>query len=106
MPHCGTKLPLCKNSKNQHGGKLMSLTANQNKFIDPVCNMTIKPGGTEIKAIINGETYYFCAESCRKSFEENPQKFLDLKPAKKKGLWCRYLERLDKTSGGKSIKCH
>ena len=84
----------------------MNLTANQNKIIDPVCNMTITPGGTEIKTIINGETYYFCAESCPKAFEENPQKFIDLKPAKKKSLWCRYLERLNKASGGKSITCH
>lgn len=86
---------------------MMNLAVNRNKtVIDPVCGMTVKPDETDIKATINGETYFFCAESCRKSFVENPQKFLDPKPAKKKSLWCRYLERLEKISGGKSIQCH
>jgi Cu+-exporting ATPase len=68
--------------------------------------MTVVPDATEIKTEVDGETYFFCAEGCRKSFEENPQKFLNPKPAKKKGLWCRYLERLEKASGGKAMKCH
>ena len=84
----------------------MNISAKKNTVIDPVCGMTVVPNETDIRATIDGETYFFCAEGCRKSFVENPQKFLDLKPAKKKGLWCRYLERLEKASGGKAIKCH
>jgi Cu+-exporting ATPase len=85
----------------------MNLSVNQEKtVIDPVCGMTVVPDATELKATVDGETYFFCAEGCRKSFEQNPQKFLKPKVAKKKGLWCRYLERLEKVSGGKSIKCH
>jgi len=84
----------------------MNISAKKNTVADPVCGMTVVPNETDIRATIDGETYFFCAEGCRKSFVENPQKFLDFKPAKKKGLWCRYLERLEKASGGKAIKCH
>ena len=85
----------------------MNLSVGQERtVIDPVCGMTVVPDATEIKTEVDGETYFFCAEGCRKSFEENPQKFLNPKPAKKKGLWCRYLERLEKASGGKAMKCH
>jgi YHS domain-containing protein len=89
------------------GGILMNLFAkNKNNVTDPVCGMEVVPNIADISAEIDGETYYFCAENCRKSFVENPQKFLCPEPAKKKGLWGRYLARLEKTSGGKSIKCH
>jgi YHS domain-containing protein len=78
----------------------------EKKIVDPVCGMAVTPKMTEIKADIDGNTYYFCAEGCRKSFIEEPEKFLNPKPAKKKGLWCRYLERLEKASGGKAMNCH
>jgi YHS domain-containing protein len=79
---------------------------NKKSAVDPVCGMTVEPGVKSIIAYLNGETYYFCAEGCRQSFEENPKKFLNPGPKKKKGLWGRYLERLEKTSGGKAMKCH
>ena len=85
----------------------MNLSAKNNKtIIGPVCGMEVVPDVKEIVTSIDGETYYFCAEGCRQSFEENPQKFLNPRPAKKKGLWGRYLERLEKSSGGKAMKCH
>ena len=85
----------------------MNLTANNKKtVIDPVCGMDVVPTMTEIKATIDGETYYFCAEGCRKSFIDDPENFLNPKPAKKKGWWCRYTERLEKATGGKSMNCH
>ncbi len=76
------------------------------KVTDPVCGMTVAAGMTDIATTIKGRTYYFCAESCRKAFEENPQKFLDPKPQKRKGIWGRYMDRLQKATGGKSQKCH
>jgi Cu+-exporting ATPase len=85
----------------------MNLTANhKNTVIDPVCGMDVVPANTEIKATLAGETYYFCAEGCRKSFVDDPEKFLSSKPAKKKGWWGRYLERLEKATRGKSMDCH
>lgn len=93
--------------KSNHGGSPMNLPLKKGKkIVDPVCGMTVVPGVKDIIANIDGEIYYFCAEDCRRSFERNPQKFLDPKPAKKKGLWCRYLERLEKASGGRAMKCH
>ena len=76
------------------------------RVIDPVCGMDVVPSMTELKTTINGDTYYFCAEGCRKSFIKNPEKFLSPKPAKKKGWWCRYTERLEKATGGKAMNCH
>ena len=85
----------------------MNLSAKKNKtVVDPVCGMAVVPGVKEIITTIDGETYYFCAEGCRQSFEEHPQKFLSPRPAKKKGLWGRYLGRLEKASGGRAMKCH
>ena len=85
----------------------MNLSAKNNKtVVDPVCGMAVVPGVKEIITTVDGETYYFCAEGCRQSFEENPQNFLNPRPARKKGLWGRYLERLEKATGGKSMNCH
>lgn len=85
----------------------MNLSAkNKETIIDPVCGMAVVPTMTDIEATVEGITYYFCAEGCRKSFIEDPQKFLDQKGQKKKSWWCRYTERLEKATGGKSIKCH
>jgi len=43
---------------------------------DPVCAMDVDtanpPGG---KAIHNGQTYYFCSDGCRRTFEKDPAKY-------------------------------
>ncbi len=83
----------------------LSATNKNTAVVDPVCGMSVDPDSKGIIAIIDGETYYFCAEGCRQSFETNPKKFLKPK-AKKKGIWGRYLERLEKASGGRAMKCH
>ena len=85
----------------------MNLSAKSKQTaVDPVCGMSVDPCTTQTTATIDGEVYYFCAEGCRQSFEKNPQKFLNSKPGKKKGLWGRYLERLEKANGGRAMKCH
>ena len=85
---------------------MKSALKNRKTVIDPVCNMEVVPDRTEISAVINGEIYYFCAEGCKKAFVSNPEKYLNPKPAKKKSWWCRYTERLEKSTGGKAMKCH
>ena len=83
----------------------MNLSAKNTKAItDPVCGMVVVPNTNEISVEIDGETYFFCADNCRKSFVENPQKYLCHKPTKKKSIWGRYLARLEKASGGKPMK--
>ena len=74
--------------------------------IDPVCGMKVSPGRTRLVAIYQGRSYWFCAKECREAFEANPKKYLETKPFKRKGLWGRYLDRLNRATEGKPLKCH
>ena len=85
---------------------MMKQTESSKSVIDPVCGMSVNPESTKIIATIEGKRYYFCAEGCRKAFVENPKKFLEQKCGKPKGLWGRYLARLQKSTGGNPMKCH
>jgi len=42
---------------------------------DPVCGMTIKKEDAAGTSEHNGTTYYFCSPGCKKSFDENPEKY-------------------------------
>jgi len=85
----------------------MNQTAKEtNTVIDPVCGMSVNPRTTEIEVTIEGQTYYFCAEGCRQTFVKTPEKYLEPCPEKRKGLWGRYMQRLEKATGGKAMKCH
>lgn len=74
-------------------------------YLDPVCGMKVDPDRNRIMFTHQMRSYYFCAESCRKAFAENPEKYLDVSLPKRKGWWKRYLERLNKTTGGKPPDC-
>ncbi len=89
----------------------MERSATTTKEIkDPVCGMIVDPGRTRLVAIYQGHSYWFCAEGCRKAFEANPKKYLEPKPAKPKGWWGRYLERMAKANkelfGDSRPQCH
>lgn len=75
-------------------------------FIDPVCHMKVAGDGNVPSYAFQSDTYHFCADACRKAFMANPEKYLKTKPAKPKGLWGRYLDRLNKATGGKPPCCH
>ena len=47
---------------------------------DPVCGMTVKVADAKYTSTVDGQTYYFCAESCKKKFDKEPAKYV--KPAK------------------------
>jgi YHS domain-containing protein len=84
----------------------MRKTAASNQiFIDPVCRMKVDSGDKSLMFTHKLRTYYFCAESCRKAFIEDPEKYLDPKLTQRKGWWDRYLERLNKTTGDKTTTC-
>jgi len=83
---------------------MMNQTESVKSRIDPVCGMSVNPGMTKIIATIEGRQYYFCAEGCRKAFEENPEKYTGVHS--RKGWWGRYLAKLNKSTDGKAIKCH
>lgn len=78
----------------------------QTKTIDPVCGMEVEAERTKLVSVREGHSYWFCAEGCQKAFEANPQKYLKKSSNKSKGLWRRYLNRLNRTTKGNPPKCH
>ncbi|WP_174590923.1 YHS domain-containing protein [Methanocella conradii] len=42
---------------------------------DPVCNMEVNPTSPGAKETYQGKTYYFCCESCKATFDKNPDKY-------------------------------
>ena len=42
---------------------------------DLVCGMEVDEKGT-VKTEYEGETYHFCSQSCKQTFEESPEKFI------------------------------
>jgi Cu+-exporting ATPase len=40
--------------------------------IDPVCKMKVDEAKAAGKSEYNGQTYYFCAMSCKTKFDKNP----------------------------------
>ena len=43
---------------------------------DLVCGMDIDTATAAGKSEHNGQTYYFCSLGCKKSFDENPEKYI------------------------------
>ena len=74
--------------------------------VDPVCRMQVRADDSRLTATYRQCTYYFCAPCCKTAFEADPEKYLNPKPGKPKGWWARYLERLQRATGGKSMSCH
>ena len=84
---------------------------SQTRTIDPVCGMDVEPGRTKLVSVHKGHSYWFCAESCRRAFEADPNKYMDPKPVKKKGWFGQWLDRMAKTNkkefgGGGPRCCH
>ncbi len=50
-----------------------------NRQIDPVCGMQVDPAHAAGKSVFEGNTFYFCAVSCKQKFDANPRAFLDPK---------------------------
>lgn len=44
---------------------------------DPVCGMMIDEKTAAGKSDYQGQTYYFCATSCKTKFDANPQQYLN-----------------------------
>jgi YHS domain-containing protein len=44
--------------------------------VDPVCGMEVEVQDAEWKSEYNGQTYYFCAPGCKRSFDADPEKYL------------------------------
>ena len=81
-------------------------TISKKTVVDPVCGMTVDPCNSEMTTEYEDEMFYFCAEGCLRTFEKNPAKYKNVSTGKKKGIWRRYLDRLNKSTDGKAMKCH
>ena len=80
----------------------MATLTNQRKVVDPVCGMAVRPHTAAAQTNHNGQQIYFCAQACKEAFEADPGKY---KLSKSKGFWQRYLDRLNKATGGKPPSC-
>jgi len=47
--------------------------------VDPVCKMEVDTKTTRFTSKYKGQTYYFCAAGCKKSFDQSPEKYLSVK---------------------------
>ena len=84
----------------------MKKTGSKSKaLIDPVCLMKLDLLNNDLSYLYKNRIYYFCADGCRQTFKMNPEKFMNSDLSKRKGFWSRYLERLNKATGGKPPKC-
>ena len=45
------------------------------QVVDPVCGMTVDSESANSTANYQGQTYYFCSPSCKKSFEKDPARY-------------------------------
>lgn len=52
---------------------------------DPVCDMDVDPKTTTLKSEYQGKMYYFCSAGCKKSFDKEPQKYVDKGPSSHTG---------------------
>ncbi|HKX28021.1 MAG TPA: YHS domain-containing protein [Blastocatellia bacterium] len=43
---------------------------------DPVCGMQVNEQQAAGKSQFQGETYYFCSQSCKNKFDQNPQLYI------------------------------
>jgi YHS domain-containing protein len=43
--------------------------------IDPICKMTVDEDTAKYVSEYKGKKYYFCAPGCKKTFDENPDKY-------------------------------
>ncbi len=44
---------------------------------DPVCGMEVDEKEAAGKSEYKGKAYYFCAPGCKKSFDEDPEKYVE-----------------------------
>ena len=43
---------------------------------DVVCGMQIDPAKAAGSSVHEGKTYYFCSQSCKSKFDQNPKQYV------------------------------
>jgi Cu+-exporting ATPase len=56
------------------------MTEESGMAIDPVCYAEVDEETASHVVTHKGQKYYFCTASCRKKFEEKPEKYTKLGP--------------------------
>ena len=67
----------CRMHKPHKCGAMAEQKAQPAMPTDPVCGMQIDPAKATAKSDYKGKTYYFCCNGCKKSFDANPDSFLN-----------------------------
>lgn len=80
----------------------MAIQRNYRQTVDPVCGMNVTPAHAAGETTYQGRRIYFCAAGCKRAFDADPERYVSRRP---KGLWGRYLDRLNKATGGKPPSC-
>jgi len=55
---------------------------------DPVCGMMVDEKKAKLKSDYEGKTYYFCAPSCKATFDKEPAKYTSGKSSSGHGCCC------------------
>ena len=73
-PHDGH--PAVETPAAPHASGTGRLIAPSVEALDPVCGMTVEVATARYTSEYQGQTYYFCAASCKRSFEKEPGKYV------------------------------
>ena len=49
----------------------------KNMVKDPICGMMVDEKKAKFKSDYNGKSFYFCAASCKATFDKSPTKYAD-----------------------------
>jgi xanthine dehydrogenase accessory factor len=65
-----------RSASGEHAAHEGLLVAPSVEAVDPVCGMTVEVATARYTTEFNGTTYYFCAASCQRKFDREPEKYL------------------------------
>ena len=79
-------------------------TKHSKTSVDPMCGRAVDARTTRFVDGTGNRKKYFCSNDCRQRYLLNTPTEPAAR-ARKKGFWGRYLDRLNKTTGGKPPSC-
>jgi xanthine dehydrogenase accessory factor len=60
----------------------LPMAQNPAEARDPVCGMTVEIATARFTSEYAGTTYYFCASGCKRSFDKEPQKYIQVESSR------------------------
>ncbi len=78
-------------------------TTNQK---DPVCGLKINPQRGGYSTEYEQRLYFFCSRDCLDRFHQDSERFAKAGRWGLKGIWSRYIDRVQKATDGKPPCCH